>query len=137
MRLGSEGPALSAVLAYRSPGAFAGVLGSLLAGYGYVPLNPNFPIERSGVMMEQAGCRSLIVDSGSLEGAAYILDQAAPSLLVILPDVEDATRERSRWPRHEFVDRKGLGSPAQCAASRYLFPPMLLRTCYLRRAAHG
>jgi amino acid adenylation domain-containing protein len=113
MRLGSEGPDLTAVLGYRSPVAFAGVLGSLLAGHGYVPLNPTFPIERTTVMMEQAGCRSLIVDLGSLEGAAHILDQASSDLLVILPEIEDARRERARWPRHDFVGRNELERATQ------------------------
>ena len=33
---------LTAVFAYRTPVAFAGVLGSLLSGNGYVPLNRTF-----------------------------------------------------------------------------------------------
>src|SRR5437867_11041019 len=57
---------LTAVSAYRSPVAFAGVLGSWLSGNGYVPLNRTFPIERTQVMLERSGCRSIIVDSGSL-----------------------------------------------------------------------
>lgn len=36
-------PRLTGVLAYRSATAFTGVLGSLLAGNGYVPLNRTFP----------------------------------------------------------------------------------------------
>src|SRR5690348_9166571 len=56
-------PPLSAVLAYRSPTAFAGILGALLAGNGYVPLNPHFPYERTQLMLENAGCRSIIVDA--------------------------------------------------------------------------
>src|SRR5437867_8001221 len=43
---------LTAVFAYRSPVAFAGVLGSLLAGNGYVPLNRTFPIERTRATLE-------------------------------------------------------------------------------------
>src|SRR5690242_11368812 len=41
---------LTAVFAYRSPTAFAGVLGSLLAGNGYVPLNRTFPRDRTELM---------------------------------------------------------------------------------------
>src|SRR5438874_123649 len=39
-------PPLTAVFAYRSETAFAGVLGALLRGHGYVPLHPRFPIDR-------------------------------------------------------------------------------------------
>ena len=61
-----EGSPFTAVLGYRGVPAFAGVLGALLAGNGYVPLNPNFPIERTLSMMDQAKCESLIADAGSL-----------------------------------------------------------------------
>ena len=61
----SEVP-LTSVFAYRSPIAFAGVLGALLAGNGYVPLNRTFPTERTEVMFERSECRSIIVDIGSL-----------------------------------------------------------------------
>ena len=44
---------LTAVFAYRSQTAFAGVLGALLAGHGYVPLNRTFPIERTRLMLER------------------------------------------------------------------------------------
>src|SRR5712691_4238311 len=42
-----EEPRLTAVFASRTPTAFAGVLGALLRGHGYVPLNPGFPVERN------------------------------------------------------------------------------------------
>ncbi len=47
LRSQSAAPPLTAVLAYRSPVAYAAVLGALLEGDGYVPLNPTFPIERT------------------------------------------------------------------------------------------
>src|SRR2546423_5738341 len=56
---------LTAVFAYRSQTAYAGVLGALLAGHGYVPLNPTFPIARTRVMLERSMSRSLIVDARS------------------------------------------------------------------------
>src|SRR5437868_2622920 len=37
------GPPLSAIFSARSTTAYAGILGALLAGHGYVPLNPAFP----------------------------------------------------------------------------------------------
>src|SRR5665213_3478709 len=55
---------LTGVFGYRSQTAFAGVLGALLAGNGYVPLNRTFPTERTEVMFERSECRSIIVDTG-------------------------------------------------------------------------
>jgi non-ribosomal peptide synthetase component F len=44
--LGLDAPLTGAVFADRSLTAFSGILGCLLAGRAYVPLNPNFPVPR-------------------------------------------------------------------------------------------
>ena len=41
------GPKLTAVFGQRSSTVYAGILGALLRGDGYVPLNPGFPLERT------------------------------------------------------------------------------------------
>ena len=56
------GSALTAVFGSRSATAFAGVLGVLLSGHGYVPLNPRFPPRRNREMLERAGCTAVVVD---------------------------------------------------------------------------
>jgi len=101
----SEVP-LTAVFGYRSPTAFAGVLGALLAGNGYVPLNRTFPTERTEVMFERSESRSIIVDMGSVPQLGRLLDRADSPLLVILPHGPDMSGYREQWPRHTFF---GLG----------------------------
>src|SRR6516165_5659475 len=59
-------PPVTAVFAYRSYTAFSGVLGALLAGRAYVPLNRTFPVERTRVMFERSEALSIVVDEGSL-----------------------------------------------------------------------
>src|SRR5438270_2776111 len=61
------GPPLTAVFAHRSQTAYAGVLGALLAGHGYVPLNHTFPVERTRTMLQRSGARAMIVDASSAE----------------------------------------------------------------------
>jgi amino acid adenylation domain-containing protein len=53
---------LTAIYAARSSAAYAGVLGALWAGHGYVPLNPGFPPERLAEMLRRSGAPVLIVD---------------------------------------------------------------------------
>ena len=106
---------LTAVFAHRSATAFAGVLGALLAGNGYVPLNRTFPVTRSRLMFERSLCRSIIVDAGSLPQLDALLDRENGHLLVIAPDLEDSRRYRKRWPQHIFVD---AGDLKGCAAWR-------------------
>ena len=77
------------MFAYRSPTAFAGVLGSLLAGNGYVPLNRTFPVDRTQVMFERSECSSIVVDAGSLPQLDKLLEESQKALLVVLPDYRE------------------------------------------------
>jgi len=99
---------LTAVFAYRSTTAFAGVLGALLAGNGYVPLNRTFPEGRTQVMFERSESRSVVVDAKSLQQLNVLLEGARERVLVILPDVSDVAPLETRWPRHHFVGANGL-----------------------------
>ena len=82
-------PPLTAVFASRSTTAFAGVLGALWAGHGYVPLNPSFPAERCRGMLERSGCRTLIVDAGAAEQLDELLEGLEQEIEVIAPDAEE------------------------------------------------
>jgi amino acid adenylation domain-containing protein len=99
---------LTAVFAYRSPTAFIGVLGSLLAGNGYVPLNRTFPIERTQVMLDRSECSTLIVDESSLPQLSHLLQSAQQSLAVLIPDLVDVESYKTRWPRHKFLGAADL-----------------------------
>ena len=55
-----NGNPLVGVLAHRSVTAYAGVLGSLFAGKGYVPLNPKLPIDRLAKIFLQSGSPMLL-----------------------------------------------------------------------------
>jgi amino acid adenylation domain-containing protein len=94
---------LTGVFAYRSASAFVGVLGALLAGNGYLPLNRTFPESRTKVMFERAGSRSLIVDAKSLPQLEKVLEGAQEPVLVILPEVSDVGPLETRWPLHSFL----------------------------------
>ncbi len=103
---------LTAVFGYRSTSAFSGVLGALLSGNGYVPLNRTFPIERTEVMFERSECRSIVVDSGSLPQLSKLLERSKQRLLLILPDLETGHQLRENWPAHLFFGSEEL-SPSQ------------------------
>jgi amino acid adenylation domain-containing protein len=113
-----DGPPLCAVFAYRSRTAFSGILGSLIAGFGYVPLNRTFPLERTGYMLEKAGCPALIVDEASAEQLSAVLAGTTRELLVILPDADDLEPLRREFPQHRFAGRDELaaqGTPSPVA----------------------
>ena len=87
---------LAAVFGYRSAVAFSGVLGILLSGRGYVPLNRTFPVERTRVMFERSACRTLVVDQASaLQLDAVIADSPA-ALTLLFPDQPDVSGYRTQ-----------------------------------------
>jgi amino acid adenylation domain-containing protein len=94
---------LVAILAYRSIGAYSGVLGILASGRGYVPLNPRFPAARTLAMLNFSGCTSLVVSPEVVNALDPILEGAKQSLLVVCLAGVDAWRLQRLHPRHRIV----------------------------------
>ncbi len=105
---------LTAVLAYRSETAYAAILGALLAGHGYVPLNPTFPIDRTRLMLERSKCRSLIVDARSEPQLEKLLAGVSLPLTIICPDETDIAELAEKLPKkHQVVGAAGLADAQQ------------------------
>ncbi len=109
----SDAPPLTAVFAYRSPATFAGVLAALFRGHGYVPLNPNFPPDRTRNMLQRSGCRAVIVDSAGERQLDRVLEGVDRTLLLIFPDRQDVQPLAQRWPQHRVL---GAGDLAPATA---------------------
>jgi len=69
-----DGPPLTAVLGGRAPGTFAGILGVLLRGHGYVPINPRYPAARNRDILERSGVRAVVVDAEHAAAARAAID---------------------------------------------------------------
>ena len=100
-----DGPLLTAVLGARAPGTFAGILGALLRGHGYVPINPRYPDARNREILERSRCRALVVDPEHTEAARAALEgvEHAPVLVQA-----DAGPDRSA----AGFDEPGMDDPA-------------------------
>src|SRR5438046_447127 len=107
---------LTAVFGYRSQMAYAGVLGALMAGHGYVPLNPTFPLDRTKLMLERSLCRSLIVDARSEPQLENLLSGVRLPLVIICPDRNDVTELAKRLPKHEVIGAAELADAAEWRA---------------------
>jgi amino acid adenylation domain-containing protein len=110
---------LCAVLAARSATAYAGILGVLASGKGYVPLNPKFPVERSRKMLARSGARVLVVDGGSRAQLPKLLAHFEEQFTVIIPESDDVRDLATALPQHHFVSHRELSdgmSYPLCAA---------------------
>ena len=103
-------PPLTAVLAHRTATAFAGVLGALARGHGYVPLNPGFPPARNRMMLERAGCAAVIIDSAASSGVSGLLEGLDRELLLVLPDEENVDAYARGWAPHRVVGKRELSA---------------------------
>ena len=101
---------LTAVLGQRSVASFAGVLGALFRGDGYVPLNPSFPTDRTRNMLERSGCRSVVVDGNAEKLLGEVLDGLSTPLLLLVPECEDVSELALAHPIHRFLGARDLES---------------------------
>jgi amino acid adenylation domain-containing protein len=91
-------------LANRSLIAYAGILGILAAGRGYVPLNPKFPLLRTANMLERSGASVIIVDDDCGRSIEDLLRNAQSSLVVLHPKGFPVSRVSAGSCRHKFVE---------------------------------
>jgi non-ribosomal peptide synthetase component F len=131
----ADEPALTAVFGHRSVAAYAGVLGALLRGHGYVPLNPAFPTDRTRAMLVRSGCRSLIVDSHGARQLDEVLDGVDVPLVLLMAEHDDVSSFAARWPAHRFVPRAALCAAADGWKPRDVDPDRASPTCCSRPAA--
>lgn len=78
-----------AILSRRTPTAYAGILGALLAGCTYIPLNTQFPRERNQAMLRGSEARALVVDESSASKLDNFLDPLDLGLAVVRPEFGD------------------------------------------------
>jgi len=111
--LSLEGISLTAVFAHRSETAYSAVLGSLMAGHGYVPLNRTFPIDRTRLMLQRSMCRSVIVDAGSEPQLEALLCGIISPLVIVCPDRTDVTELAAKFPAHRILGANDLADAQQ------------------------
>lgn len=109
----AAGP-LIGLLASRSITAYAGVLGILGRGQGYVPLNPKFPARRNARMLSLAEADVVVVDDRCLDDLADLLPLIAAPTTFLLPAGADVAEWSRKVPGHRFVETRG--EPRRLAA---------------------
>ena len=101
------GAPLVGVFAYRTTTAFSGLLGALLSGAGYVPLNRKLPAARTKLMFERSDARAIVVDAESAEQLPEVLDGLPPTL-VLAPDEADVSALAAALPGHTVLGAADL-----------------------------
>ena len=92
-----ENSRMVAIFGHRSVDTYAGVLGILWSGNGYIPLNPKFPIDRTAYMLDSSGASTVVVDAPHFEQLLTVLERTNSVETIILASdiVVDITRPKS------------------------------------------
>lgn len=80
------------IFANRSETAYLGILATLFAGSGFIPLNRNLPLERTRDMLRLSEADALIVDNESLPQLGTLLDGIPQPRAILIPETDDWTR---------------------------------------------
>ena len=75
-----------AVMADKSFACYTGILGILMAGKAYLPLNPRFPAARNAYMLEKARIRMIVSGENSDDELDNIVENYPSGIYVIFPE---------------------------------------------------
>lgn len=106
-RVGVPDASLVAIHGERTFSAYAGVLGTLLSGRGYVPLNPSWPVSRSRSILRRSAAPAVVVAGSALETVGELLVGYDEPLTVITPEVPDPIAP-SDPGRHRVIAADGM-----------------------------
>lgn len=129
-----------AVMADKSLSCFAGILGIMMAGKAYLPLNPRFPAPRNAYMLQKARIRTLIAGDNSDDELDKILEIYPPGMYVIFPEGSESsfksvaalpqssayllfTSGTTGWPKGVAVSNANLSSYLDFMLKNYQFQP--------------
>lgn len=77
---------LVGVFAYRSLSMFSGIIGTLMAGKCYVPLNPTFPAKRLRSVVLRSGMRLVLTEEKYLDQALEVLQACEGRYVLLVAD---------------------------------------------------
>jgi amino acid adenylation domain-containing protein len=99
---------LTGILASRTVTAYAGLVGALLAGDAYVPLNPRFPANRLLAILEASQTTIVVVDARAEAVARGLAERTLRPIAFLLPDLATPPNWSVHLRRHQFICRPDL-----------------------------
>ncbi|MET9225533.1 amino acid adenylation domain-containing protein [Lentzea sp. NPDC003310] len=132
--LGAGPDTVVGVCAERGPGLVTGLLATLYAGAAYLPLDPAYPAERLGYMVEDSGAVLVLATGAEAErfgGRTVVpLDEEHARLELDLPDVHPDTLAyviytsgSTGTPKGVMMTHRGIAHRIAWAARHYGFGP--------------
>ena len=119
---GKGGAPFIGLFAHRSITAYAGILGILAAGRGYLPLHPKFPAGRTRTMLAASGANVVIVGEECKESLPALLQEIQSPLMILMPETPGLKDSADRFATHRFIFSGRFQPPASSLSSVDLSP---------------
>ena len=109
---------LTALLAARSVAAYAGILGILYTGHGYVPLNPSHPADRLAYVLGHSGAGHIVVDTAGEAVLEEVLRGSGRPMTIVFADRDSVDDVALLFPGHDIrAGRSPAALPAPPAVA--------------------
>lgn len=114
------------IVASHTVDCFAGVLGILLSGNAYVPLNPSFPAERLGYMIATAGLSAIVAHESVFESLRGIDTDTLNSVILLVTGGSETPTKFENGARvmpihltEEYINPVHLARPVEAREGAY------------------
>lgn len=111
----SEEVFLVGLFGHRTAASFAGLLGILASGRGYVPINHKFPLVRSVQMLNSSGIRDIVVDVFFLKSLVPLLETLDSRLTIYClgsgqtaEDIQVPDKHKIIWVETNWLPDTGM-----------------------------
>lgn len=98
-----EDSGMVAIFGHRTVDTYAGLLGILWSGNGYVPLNPKFPNDRTAYMLDRSGTSTVVVDTRHFEQLLRVLESTNSVATIILASASQVDTSGSNAGDYNIV----------------------------------
>ena len=78
----------TAVMCDRHLASYVGIVGAVLAGHAYVPLNPHHPVERLKSILRRADVGALVISQQALDAFRHLIVESPPMAVIVLDGTE-------------------------------------------------
>ena len=96
-------PQLTALFSTPSATHFAGVVGALLAGTGFVPLDCRLPVARTRLILELSLADAIVVDAAATSQLTALLKGLDRRMVIVMPDEPSTSEASASLPNHQVV----------------------------------
>lgn len=102
------GQPLTAVMATKTVSAYESILASLYNGHGYLPLLENYPVVQLQYIIQNTGCRSIVVDMCAIKKLIHVVEAISNQMIILIPNCHNTEHIKDSLPQHIVLGKEDM-----------------------------